>query len=292
MVRSMTGFGKSELSYPQGELKIEIKSINHKYCDVNIRCHKSFAFLENDLIKVIKSKLSRGKIDVFIQHDTRLSNQSHLTYEVDIAKAYYDTYQKISQDFNLPLGLDAYTLSGCEGVLNLEREVIDEDVLKNAVMACLESALESHIQSRILEGKELLDDLVNKLDYMSEIRDNIEIKMPLLVEAYKANLRENIEALLEDTLVDETRLLQEVAIYADKVAIDEELVRLKSHIQSMSQVFEKGGEMGRKLDFIAQEMNREANTILSKTTDISISQLGIELKTTIEKIREQVQNIE
>jgi len=292
MIKSMTGFGRCEVSEAERKFTVEIKAVNHRYLDISIKIQKKLGFFESAIRNVLKKYIERGKVDVFITYEEYTENNVCIKYNKDIAEGYMKYLNQMAQDFSLENDVRVSTLSRFPEVFTMEEQNIDEEELWRELERAVCGAAENFVQARAAEGENLKNDLVGKLDVMLDHVDYITERSPQIVTEYKERLREKIRELLEDTRMDETRLLTEVTIFADKVCVDEELVRLRSHIAQTKEALLAGGSVGRKLDFIAQEMNREANTILSKTVDIEISGRAIELKTEIEKVREQIQNIE
>ena len=292
MVRSMTGYGKGNAENADARVTIEMKSVNHRYLDLNIKLPKKLNFLESQIRNKISESIFRGKVDVYIT----LNEHSDACYKVSIndtiASEYYDSISQMAKKLGVENDIKASNLVRLPDVIELEETEGDEDSLKELVFSALSDCINQFIESRIAEGQRLQSDLISKMDEMVSLVDELEKRSPIIIEEYKNRLTTKIHELLEDTKIDENRIAQEVTIYADKVCIDEEMVRLKSHVAETRSVFELDKEVGRKLDFLAQELNREANTILSKSTDVQIADIGITLKTLIEKVREQIQNIE
>lgn len=292
MIKSMTGFGRSEVSENDRKFTVEMKSVNHRYLDVNLKMPKKLNFFEAAIRNLLKNYIQRGKVDVFIIYEDFTENNVCIKYNKDIAAEYMKYLQQIGEDFSLDNDIRVSTLSRYPEVFSMEEQTIDEEELWKLLEKAIKKAAEGFVETRITEGENLRDDLIAKLDGMLEHVAFIESRSPQIIAEYKEKLEEKVKELLEDTKIDENRLLMEVTIFADRVCVDEELVRLRSHIETTRQTLIEGGSIGRKLDFIAQEMNREANTILSKANDLEISNRAIELKTEIEKVREQIQNIE
>lgn len=292
MIKSMTGFGRCEMTEGSRKFTVEMKSVNHRYLDVNIKMPKKLNFFENSIRTELKKYAQRGKIDIFITHEDFSENNVCVKYNKDIAAEYLRYLGEMSEEFGLDNDIRVSTLSRYPEVLSMEEQSVDEDEIWKLLVKTIEGAAKGFVDTRIKEGQNLADDLIEKLDGMLNHVSYIEERSPEIIDEYRKKLREKVENLLQDAAVDETRLLTEVTIFADKICVDEEIVRLRSHIETMKQELTEGGSIGRKLDFIAQEMNREANTILSKANDLSVSNKGIELKTDIEKVREQIQNIE
>lgn len=292
MIKSMTGFGRCE--HVQGDRKftVEIKAVNHRYFDVNIKMPKKFNFFESAIRSVMKEYIQRGKVDVFITCEDDTENNFSLKYNENIAGEYLKYYRQMAQQFNLKDDVTVSRLGSCPEVFSMEEQMVDEDEIWALLETALRGALKQFVETRTREGENLKNDLIGKLDGMLLDVDAVEKRYPQVLEEYRSRLREKVESLLADSQMDESRLAAEVILYADKICTDEETVRLRSHIEGMKAELIQGGSIGRKLDFIAQEMNREANTILSKANDLQTSNLAINLKTEIEKVREQIQNIE
>ncbi|NLP16152.1 MAG: YicC family protein [Clostridiales bacterium] len=292
MIKSMTGFGRSEVSNEERKISVEIKAVNHRYCDISIKLPKKLSFFDVGIRNILKKYIGRGKVDVFISYEDYTENNICVKYNPDLAKEYYDNLKKISEEFGIENDVRTSVLSRYPEVFTLEEQTLDDGKLWELVEEAVIKAAEEFVETRITEGENLKKDLISKLNGMSILVDFIEERYPQIVNEYRSKLLAKVTELLQDTKVDESILLTEVTVYADKICVDEETVRLKSHINNMINTLEDSDNVGRKLDFIAQEMNREANTILSKISDIDITNKAIDLKTEIEKIREQIQNIE
>lgn len=292
MIKSMTGFGRGEAAEGNRKITVEMKSVNHRYLDVNIKMPKKLNFFEAAIRNELKTYISRGKVDIFITYEDFSESNVSVKYNRDVAADYLKYLKEMADDFSLENDIRVSTLSRYPEVFELEEQDVDEEALWNLLSKAIKEAAEGFVNTRIKEGENLKNDLVAKLDGMLEHVSFIEERSPILVAEYKEKLANKVKDLLEDAQIDENRLMMEVTIFADKVCVDEELVRLRSHIETMKDNLIEGGSIGRKLDFMAQEMNREANTTLSKCNDLAISGRAIELKTEIEKVREQIQNIE
>lgn len=292
MVRSMTGYGKGFAENEDARVTIEMKSVNHRYLDLNIKLPKKLNFLESQVRNKISESIFRGKVDVYIT----LNEHSDACYQVSvndaIALKYYESISAMAEKLGVDNDMKASSISRLPDVIELEEVEADEDSLKTLVNEALDACLTQFIEARIAEGNRLEKDLIAKMDEMLVLVDKLEQRSPKIIEEYRTRLTAKVNELLADSHIDEGRIAQEVVIYADKICIDEEMVRLKSHVAETRSVFDLDKEVGRKLDFLAQELNREANTILSKSTDVEIADIGITLKTLIEKVREQIQNIE
>lgn len=292
MVRSMTGYGKGVAENENARVTIEMKSVNHRYLDLNIKLPKKLNFLESQIRNKISERIFRGKVDLYITLNEHADASCKVSVNDVIAKEYLDSISAMASKLGVDNDIKASNLVRLPDVIELEEIDSDEDNLKELVFEALDSCIKQFVESRIAEGTRLEKDLVSKMDEMLVLVDKLEARSPAIIEEYKTRLTTKIHELLEDNNIDESRIAQEVTIYADKVCIDEEMVRLKSHVTETRAVFNLDKEVGRKLDFLAQELNREANTILSKSTDVEIADIGITLKTLIEKVREQIQNIE
>ena len=292
MIKSMTGFGRCEHVQGNRKFTVEIKAVNHRYFDVNIKMPKKFNFFESAIRSVMKEYIQRGKVDVFITCEDDTENNFSLKYNENIAGEYLKYYRRMAEHFGLKDDITLSVLGTCPEVFAMEEQTVDEEEIWALLETALRGALKQFVGTRTREGENLRNDLIGKLDGMLRDVDAVETRYPHVLEEYRSRLREKVDALLTDSQMDESRLAAEVILYADKICTDEETVRLRSHIEGMKTELLQGGSIGRKLDFIAQEMNREANTILSKANDLQTSNLAINLKTEIEKVREQIQNIE
>ena len=292
MLKSMTGFGRCEVADEKQKFTVELKSVNHRYLDVNIKMPKKLNFFESAIRNLLKEYMERGKVDVYITYEDYAQDNTSLKYNEALAAEYLKYLNEMAETFHLEQDIRVSTLSRYPEVLVMEEQEMDEKELWSGLEKAIRGACEQFVESRMKEGKHLKADLCNKLDGMLTYVDFIEERSPQIMQEYRMRLTEKMQEILTDRQIDESRILAEATIYADKVCVDEETVRLRSHIQSARDALCKGGSIGRKLDFIAQEMNREANTILSKANNIEISDTGINLKTDIEKVREQIQNIE
>ena len=292
MIKSMTGFGRCEVLKDSRKFTVELKSVNHRYLDVNIRMPKKLNFFETSIRTLLKSYADRGKVDIFITYEDLSQSQVSVKYNAALAAEYLKYLNQMAEEFSLDNDVRVSTLSRYPEVFTMEECSEDEDELWNGLKEALEGAFSQFVEMRTKEGERLKEDILLKLDLLSEQIRFIEERSPQIIAEYRTKLEEKMRELLEDTQIDDNRIAAEVILFADKICTDEEVVRLKSHIQHMKETLEESNGIGRKLDFIAQEMNREANTILSKSSDLIISNIAIDLKTEIEKIREQIQNIE
>lgn len=291
MIKSMTGFGRYEYQTGSKKFTVELKGVNHRYLDVNIRMPKKFNFFETAIRTLLKQYALRGKVDIFITYEDNSESQAALKYNETLAAEYMRYFKQMEESFGIDNDIRVSTLAHCPEVLTMEEKPDDEDALWSGLQMALEGAFAQFVETRTTEGENLKKDILNKLSGMETLVGHVEERSPQIVEEYRKKLEDKIHELL-DVPVDENRMTAEVILYADKICTDEETVRLKSHISHMRDTLEETEGIGRKLDFIAQEMNREANTILSKANDLEVSNYAIGLKTEIEKIREQIQNIE
>ncbi|MDE7275764.1 MAG: YicC family protein [Lachnospiraceae bacterium] len=292
MIKSMTGFGRSEIVEGDRKITVEMKSVNHRYLDVNIKMPKKLNFFEAAIRNELKQYIQRGKVDVFITYEDYTESNLCVKYNKELAAEYMKYLEQMAEHFSLDNDVRVSALSRYPEVFSMEEQTIDEEELWQMLEKAVSQAAEGFVATRIKEGENLREDLLGKLDGMLAHVEYITERSPEIISQYRQKLEDKVRELLGDAQIDESRLLMEVTIFADKVCVDEELVRLRSHIETTKESLIQGGGIGRKLDFIAQEMNREANTILSKANDLEISNRAIELKTEIEKVREQIQNIE
>lgn len=292
MIKSMTGFGRCEIQKESRKFTVELKSVNHRYLDVNIRMPKKLNFFETAIRTLLKSYANRGKVDIFITYEDLSQSQVAVKYNAALAAEYLKYLKQMEEEFGLENDVRVSTLSRYSEVFTMEEQSEDEEELWNGLKEALEGAFEQFVETRKAEGENLKQDILSKLDFLEEQIVFVEERSPQIVAEYRAKLEDKMKELLADTQIEEGRIAAEVVLFADKICTDEEVVRLKSHIKHMRNTLEEKEGIGRKLDFIAQEMNREANTILSKANDLEVSSHAIILKTEIEKIREQIQNIE
>lgn len=292
MIKSMTGFGRAENLQGNRKFTVEMKAVNHRYFDVSIKMPKKLSFFESAIRTLLKTYMQRGKVDVFITYEDFTEENVSLKYNEAIAAQYLKYYRQMADTFDLRDDISVSVLGRCPEVFTMEEQTVDEKEIWAVLEVALKQACEQFVESRITEGERLKEDLFDKLDGMIRDVDAIEDRYPQIMTEYREKLTLKVEELLGDAQMEEGRIAAEVILFADKICTDEETVRLRSHIESMREELLSGGSVGRKLDFLAQEMNREANTILSKANDLETSNRAINLKTEIEKVREQIQNIE
>lgn len=292
MIKSMTGFGRAEASDSDRKITIEMKSVNHRYFEPAMKMPKKLNIYEAGIRTILKKYINRGKVDIFVTYEDYSESKFCLKYNEELANEYMSIFNYMAEQFDIPNDITVSSLSRYPEVITMEEQSGDDDAVWHLLEKAVENACVQFVESRITEGEKLKADLLEKLDYMTGLVDEIENRSPGIIEEYRQRLEDKVAELLCDTPVDENRIATEVTIYTDKICVDEETVRLRSHIESTKDELIEGGSVGRKLDFIAQEMNREANTILSKANDLETSNCAISLKTEIEKVREQIQNIE
>jgi uncharacterized protein (TIGR00255 family) len=293
MIKSMTGYGRFEHVTDGYKIIAEIKSINHRYLDLNVRLPRKLSFFETAIRNILKGYISRGKVDVFVSYEEYADNQETVCYNSSIAREYLTHLKTMGVDFGLDDEVKATALAHFPDVFTLKEQSIDEDMLLADIKMAVVGAAEKFVVTRVNEGENISSDMLGKLANISGWVSEIEVRSPDILKEYRAKLEEKVRELLDNTQIDENRVAMEIVLFADKVCTDEETVRLKSHITHMEESLKLSEDgVGRKLDFIAQELNREANTILSKANDIQVSNIAISLKTEIEKIREQIQNVE
>lgn len=292
MITSMTGFGRYEAEKDGIKITVEIKSVNHRYLDISMHIPRRFNRFDSDVRKTLQKYMSRGKIDVGISFRDDALEASGLKYNKELAGKYMEYFSEMAEEFGIENDITVSKLGRLPEIFTMEDTEDDEDMLRALITEAVGKAAEAFRETRMREGEALKRDLLGKLDNMLTNVDEIEKRYPEIIEEYRQKLLEKLAEVKADTAIDDSRLAAELVIYSDRLCTDEETVRLRNHILTMKKVLEEGGEAGRRLDFMAQEMNREANTILSKANDLRTSQIGIAMKTDIEKIREQIQNIE
>ena len=292
MIYSMTGYGRFELEVSERKVLVEISSVNHRYLDLNIRLPRLLMPLEDSIRKTLKEKLTRGKVEVVITTQSVAQEDLEVLINESLGKAYLEGLRKLGKRFHLEDDLKLSALMNVEDLVTIQKKVAHQDAIEEQIQRALNGTLEAFLQMREKEGTALTKDILNKCQSLKEMVSHIEDRSPQVVQHYKERLTIRLEQLLGEIPIDENRMATELTLFADKCAIDEEITRLKSHIMQLEEILQLGGVAGRKLDFLMQEMNREANTIGSKANDYEITKVVVQLKTEIEKIREQVQNIE
>ncbi len=288
----MTGFGRCELETKEYKLSVEMKAVNHRYLDLSIKMPKRLNYFEAAIRTLLKQYIQRGKVDLFISYEDYTENRMALKYNGALAEEYAGYFRRMAEQFGISNDMTVMSLARCPEVFSMEQQPEDEEQLWQILEKGIREAADRFVETRNREGEALKTDLLGKLQFMESLVEKIETRSPSILEDYRSRLEAKVRELLGEKAVDESRILTEVAVFADKICTDEETVRLRSHIEATRKELLTGGSVGRKLDFIAQEMNREANTILSKANDLEVSDTAIALKTEIEKVREQIQNIE
>lgn len=294
MIKSMTGFGRGEYTDGKRSITVEIKSVNHRYSDITVKMPRRYTFAEDKIKNTVKEKIRRGKVDVSIIVDNIAENDVNIRLNTMLAKQYYDNLTELRSEFDLSGDISLQFMASLPDVMKVIPDVEDEEEITNAILIPVAEAAANLEKMRAVEGEKLAEDLIAKGEHVKEILDRIEERAPQVVVDYTAKLKERIQELVGSAVqIPEDRILVEAAVFADKCAIDEEITRLNSHLIQLRNIIEKSSQPeGKKLDFLVQEMNREANTIGSKANDITITNYMLEIKSEIEKIREQVQNIE
>ena len=292
MIKSMTGFGRAEAVTKEWKITVELKSVNHRYLDLNIKMPKKLNLFEGQIRNLMKTYMQRGKVDVFITYEDYTAGSVALKYNRGLASEYMNYLKEMEEEFHLKNDITAAMLSRYPEVLTMEEQPVNEEELWSRMEGPLNEACRKFAEAREREGENLKKDLLLKLEGLDQMVSKVEERSPMVVQAYREKLEAKVHELLEDSQIDDSRIAAEVVLFSDKICNDEETVRLHSHIRGMKNILTEKEGIGRKLDFMAQEMNREANTILSKSNDLEVSDIAIDLKTEIEKIREQIQNIE
>ena len=292
MAMSMTGFGRAEISVGTRDIIVEIKSVNHRYFEFSCRTGRGYSFLEDKLKKYINERVSRGKVDMYVSVTENDDDSVEVELNRPLAKGYIDAMRTLAKEYEITDDVSVSVMARFNDVFQIHRQPADEEAVFNDVKTAVDKALEHFLDMRAAEGEKLRDDILAHADRIISIVGEIEERSPVTVKEYRDRLYQKLTEVLNSSNIDEQRILTEAAIFADKVAVDEETVRLRSHFEQMKTFFDSDQPIGRKLDFIVQEMNREANTIGSKVTDSALAHKVVEIKGEIEKIREQVQNLE
>lgn len=291
-MKSMTGYGRARTAIDGREISIEIRSVNHRYLDVNIKCPRAYSFLEEPLKKAAGERIARGKVDIFVQFIGASADDVTVKVNLPLAQHYLCALQELSQATGLANDISLLTLAKMPEVLTEEQAEPDTEKLTNDVLTVFHLAVDEFENMRLREGEKMAADVRARGETIVHLLEQVEARAPQRTIEYREKLEKRINELLSDTTIDAQRILTEAAVFADRTAIDEETVRLRSHLSQLDQMLLESKPIGRKLDFLVQEMNRESNTIGSKANDVALSKLVVELKSEIEKIREQIQNIE
>ena len=292
MIKSMTGYGRAQGSFSGGNITVEVKSVNNRYLDCGVKLPRGYVYLEEGVKSQVQKAISRGKVDVFITINAAGADNVKISVNEPVAKGYIDAMHRLVQEYGIQDDISASAISGFSDVFLVEKQEQDENEVKSAISGVVAEALSAFDAMRTREGEALKTDLLQKAEGILTLVSKVEERSPITVKAYRERLTAKMQEVLEDRQIDEARIIQEAAIYADKVAVDEETVRLRSHVDQLQNMLTEGGVIGRKLDFLMQEMNREANTIGSKGHDVEQARNVVNIKSELEKIREQIQNIE
>jgi uncharacterized protein (TIGR00255 family) len=292
MIKSMTGYGRAQGSFSGGDITVEVKSVNNRYLDCGVKLPRGYAYLEEGIKSQVQKTISRGKVDVFITINAAGADNVKISVNEPVAKGYIDALRQLVQEYGIQDDISASAISRFSDVFLVEKQEQDENEVKSAISGVVAEALGAFDAMRTREGEALKNDLLQKAEGILTLVSKVEERSPITVKAYRERLTAKMQEVLEDRQIDEARIIQEAAIYADKIAVDEETVRLRSHVDQLQNMLSEGGVIGRKLDFLMQEMNREANTIGSKGNDVEQARNVVNIKSELEKIREQIQNIE
>ena len=292
MVKSMTGYGRAVETVNGREFTVEIRSVNNRYLDCTVKLPRMLSFAEDAVKKAVKATISRGKVDVFISQRAEGASDVKVTLNEAVVAGYVSAMEKMAEQFKLREDISVALVSGMPDVFTVEKPDVDEEQLMNDLLGVVQTALLSYDAMRAKEGQALKNDLTSRGNTIRSLVSQVEEGNAQTVIDYRTKLYNKLQEVLASTTIDESRILTEAAIFADKVAVDEETVRLRSHLEQMDSMLSSGGAIGRKLDFLLQEMNREANTIGSKCTDVRLARVVVDIKAELEKIREQTQNIE
>ena len=292
MIKSMTGYGRAQGTFSGGDITVEVKSVNNRYLDCGVKLPRGYAYLEEGVKSLVQKSISRGKVDVFITINAAGADNVTISVNEPVAKGYIDAMRQLVEQYGIQDDISASAISRFSDVFIVEKQEQDENEVKTAISGVVQEALNAFDAMRSREGEALKTDLLGKAEGILNLVSKVEARSPITVKAYRERLTAKMQEVLEDRQIDEARIIQEAAIYADKVAVDEETVRLRSHVDQLKTMLSEGGVIGRKLDFLMQEMNREANTIGSKGNDVEQARNVVNIKSELEKIREQIQNIE
>lgn len=292
MVRSMTGYGRGTASDGNMTVTVELKSVNHRFFECSIKAPRQFSFFEDKLKSYLQSRIARGKVDVFVSFERGAVSTETVTVNEALAESVVNAMRSVAERYNVSDDVSATAVAAVSGVLTVTSGQLDEEATGNIILSAASDAVDAFIAARETEGARLAADVISKSENILQFVEIVEKRSPETVVLYRERLENRIKELLQSASVDEQRVLTETALFADKIAVDEETVRLRSHIAHLNEMFKAAGPIGKKLDFIVQEMNRETNTIGSKCQDIDISRVVVDMKSEIEKIREQIQNIE
>ncbi len=292
MIKSMTGYGRAQGSFSGGDITVEVKSVNNRYLDCGVKLPRGYAYLEESIKALVQKSISRGKVDVFVTINAAGADNVTVSVNTPVAEGYLAAMRQLVEQYGVADDISASVFSRFSDVFLVEKQEQDENEVKSAIGGVVSEALSAFDTMRTREGQALKADLLQKAGGILTLVSKVEERSPITVKSYRERLTAKMQEVLADRQIDEARIIQEAAIYADKVAVDEETVRLRSHVDQLKTMLREGGVIGRKLDFLMQEMNREANTIGSKGNDVEQARNVVNIKSELEKIREQIQNIE
>lgn len=292
MVKSMTGYGRASETLNMRGITVEVKSVNHRFLDCAVKAPRAYSFLDDAIKTALSASTARGKVDVFVTIDNSESEDVCVKLNEPLLRGYLEAINKLGSDYGVKNSVSAMELLRLPDVMTVEKQEADAEELTADVVSVLKLALEGHSEMRIKEGARLAEDILSRLETIEKLAGVVEERSPKCVEEYREKLEARMREVLESAMIEPQRILTEAAIFADKIAVDEETVRLHSHIAQFREMLRNGGAIGRKLDFLVQELNREVNTIGSKANDLEVTSIVVDIKAEIEKIREQVQNIE
>lgn len=292
MIKSMTGYGSGKAEAGAKTFTVEIKSVNSRYSDFSIKMPRIYTFMEDAIRKTASARINRGKVDIYVNVETNGEDDSVVKVNTALAREYLTGLKTLSEELEVSSNATAETFLRIPDVFTVDKADVDEEIISNAIISALNEALDGFDTMRIAEGEKLVADLKEHLSFIANATAEVEKRSPEIVTEYRKRIEERMRDILGSATYDETRLLTEVAIFSDKVNVNEETVRLRSHVDQFTKMLDEGGSVGRKIDFLIQEMNREINTIGSKSNDLDIARIVIDVKAEIEKLREQIQNVE
>jgi len=292
MIKSMTGYGSGKAEAGAKTFTVEIKSVNSRYSDFSIKMPRIYTFMEDAIRKTASARINRGKVDIYVNVETNGEDDSVVKVNTALAREYLAGLKTLSEELEVSSNATAETFLRIPDVFTVDKADVDEEIISNAIISALNEALDGFDTMRIAEGEKLVADLKEHLSFIANATAEVEKRSPEIVTEYRKRIEERMRDILGSATYDETRLLTEVAIFSDKVNVNEETVRLRSHVDQFTKMLDEGGSVGRKIDFLIQEMNREINTIGSKSNDLDIARIVIDVKAEIEKLREQIQNVE
>jgi len=292
MIKSMTGYGSATGTYEKIGITVELRSVNNRFLDCSVRIPRVYAAAEEPMKSLVQGRISRGKVDVFVTIDASAADDVVIRVNEPLAAAYHQAFEQLSSDYQVPNDLTAGILARFPDVLLVEKKEADAEAVTKAICQVLSEALDNFDAMRLAEGNKLRSDILTRANEIERLTELAAIRSPITVEDYRKKLEQRMKEVLENTTIEESRILTEAAIFADRVAVNEEIVRLRSHLAQLRDFMDSEVPIGRKIDFLVQEFNREANTLGSKGNDLEMARIVVDLKAEIEKVREQIQNIE